>query len=233
MRALALLVALFVAVGCAKFPDNAGTNNTRLTFTMRVAGEIRSNYVYIVALNFSDEVNPTAQGPIPVVRQPWGNGYVAGTVSHFVRYDPFAFPPTGFAIFRFRNFDLNQPEQIGVPVLSDDVPQGGKTLRFTLDLGQLGLTASEIAALRSVQVNFLTMNRVPTGSDAGGKTLDALGDTRTVSGINEFVVVRLDRSGTVDNSTGITSGLEPANDVIDLVDPDLDIVDWSVRVDRP
>lgn len=231
MKRFFVALILVLVAGCAKFPNVSGGRSTRLVFSMTVDGQLRPDYVYRVAMNFTTEAPPTTQGPIPVVRAPWGNGYVAGTATNFVDWNVNRYPPSGYGLYEFRGGDLNVPVQIGVPILSDAVQQGGKTLRFTVDLTQLGLTDAQILALKYVQVNFLTMDRIPTGNDPGTKFWDALGDSTSVSGIDEFVNVPLYISGTYSNVQGINNqGLEPRGDV---ADPDLDIVAWQIEVQRP
>lgn len=218
-------------IGCAKFPTVSAGQTTRLVFSMTVDGELRPDLFYRVAMNFTTEAPPTTEGPIPVVRQPWGNGYVAGTVTNFVDWNPNRYPPFGYGLYEFRNGDLNTPVQIGVPVLADVVQTGGKTLTFTIDLSQLGLTQAQVAALKYVQVNFLTMDRIPTGNDPGTKIWDALGDSTSVSGIDQYVNIPLYISGTYSNVQGVQNqGLEPRGD---CPDPDLDIVAWSINVQLP
>lgn len=210
--------------GCAKFPDNGGAaSDRRLIFTMTVAREINPNFVYIVALNPSVDPNPTVEGPIPVVGPPWGNGFVAGNVKLFVRWDPLTSP--NFIIYRFRDQELIEFFQIGVPVNYEDVPDGGKTLRFELDLDQIADSTDQAPLLQSVQVNFLTMDKVPTGTTPVTKFFDSLGDTRLPSEIDDWVLIPLRTTGVYDDTR--FGGIEPENDV---QDPDLDITYWSVEV---
>ncbi len=231
MKRVFVALILILVAGCAKFPNVSSGRSTRLVFSMTVDGQLRPDYVYRVAMNFTTEAPPTTQGPIPVVRAPWGNGYVDGHATNFVDWNVNRYPPSGYGLYEFRGGDLNVPVQIGIPILSDAVQQGGKTLRFTIDLTQLGLTDAQILALKYVQVNFLTMDRIPTGNDPGTKFWDALGDSTSVSGIDEFVNVPLYISGTYSNVQGINNqGLEPRGDV---QDPDLDIVGWQIEVQRP
>lgn len=234
MRRACLALAAFLAAGCARFPSVPGQNSTRIIVTMTVSGQLKPNYVYVVAMNFTPQNPPTTGGPIPVVRSPWGNGFVAGTVSNFVRWDPNILAPGGFGLFKFQDPDLLAPVQIGIPVTYEEVQPGGKTLRFSVDISQLGLSPVDQAALQVVQINMLTMDRVPTGSDPGTKIWDALGDSTTISGINEWINVPLYVSGTYNNVQGIQNqGLEAANDLSGQYDPDLDIVSWQVEVQRP
>lgn len=195
-------------------------------FSMTVDREINPNYVYVVALRPSTEADPTDTGPIPVINQPWGNGMIAGNATVFIRWDPLTSP--NYIIYRFQDVNLINYFQAGVPINFDPVEPDGKVLRFEVDINQIAATPAEALLLQSVQVNFLTMDRVPQGSDPGGKVLDALGDTRLPSEIDEFVEIPLDVSGVYDNVR--FANLEPSGDT---PDPDLDIVDWSIEVRVP
>ncbi|HMS55676.1 MAG TPA: hypothetical protein PKA27_09780 [Fimbriimonadaceae bacterium] len=216
-----LLVAIAVVSGCAKLPDvGTGGTSKRLIFTLTVQGEIKSNYVYVIALRPSQELNPTTQGPIPVIAPPWGNGFVAGNCTHFVRWDPAQSPR--YILYQFRDTNLIDFFQLGVPINYVDVTPGGKVLKFELNLDQIAPVNPEL--IQSVQVNFLTMDRVPSGT-GGTKNWDALGDGRLPSEINEYITIPLRTSGVYDNTR--FGDLEPSNDA---PDPDLEITDFEVEV---
>ena len=186
-----------------------------------MAAEINPNYVYIVAFNPSVEINPPVTGPIPVIAPPWGNGFVAGTATHFMKWDTFQSPR--YQIFAFQNATLIEYFAIGIPINFVDVPAGGRQFRFEIDLSQIaGGTPPE--DLKSLQLNILTMNVVPQGS-GGDKIWDALGDSRLPSGVNEYIKIPLTGTGTYSNAS--FANLEPSGDVID---PALDIVDWQIEV---
>ena len=220
ITALCVLSSLLIG-GCAKLPDvGVGGRSKRLLFKFRVAGEIRNQYVYIVALRPSLEATPPTQGPIPVIAPPWGNGFVAGGVTHFVRWDPFQSPR--FLVYAFRDLNLLDFFQTGTPINVVDVNPGDKTIQFELELSQLAPVNTD--QYQSIQVNFLTMDRVPQGT-TGSKVWDALGDGRLPGQVNEYISVPLRTSGLYDNAR--FGGLEPPNDTID---PDLDITDFSVEV---
>lgn len=226
-----LVACLLAAItGCARFPAGPiAPSDTLLIFRMVVAGKVRSGeeegsggtpYIYMVALRPSEDPNPIEQGPIPVIAPPWGNGFVAGAVTHFVWWNPQMFPR--YALFQFRDALLNEYLHIATPIRYGDVPNGGQVIEFTLNLGQL-TGAPELA--QSLQVNFLTMDRIPQSGTS--KFWDALGDGRDPSQVNTPITIPLNRSGVYDNRTAVD--LEPEGDV---ADPDLDIVDWSVEVRR-
>jgi len=222
----AFLVALFLvlAPGCAKFPSGGpGVQTKRLVIRMTVAGRLREGYVYVVAFRPSNDLNPTTQGPIPVISAPWGNGFVAGNCTHFLRWDPLGSPQ--YSLFAFRDALLNEWFLLGSPLNFVEVPPNGRTLQFEIDLTQIAPTPADALLYQSVQINFLTMDRVPQGTSGGSKSWDALGNSGIPSEINTPVTIPLLTTGIYDNARFFN--LEPSGD---NPDPDLDIVDWSVEV---
>jgi len=241
MKRLAILGLTLALAGCAKFPSNGSTQNTKVHFSMTVAGTIKPQYVYVVAIRWAKTDPPfdPDHGPIPVIASPWGNGIVAGRCNVYMRWDSFQFP--NYQMYRFSDaipddqFPTNgqayntNPVQQQPPINYVDVTDGGRTIEFDLDMSQIAPSTAEIPQIRDLQVNFLTMDRVPQGGDSGSKVWDALGNT-TVFDSNDFITVSVDRNGTYSNSTVPLPGLEPSGDV---ADPDLDIVDWKIQVIRP
>lgn len=223
IHGIALLTALAMA-GCAKLPDNGtGANGTRLSFTLKVSREIKPGYIYMVALRPSADLNPPEQGPIPVISPPWGNGFVAGTVTHFVMWANTQSPR--YLLYQFRpGTNLIEYFAIGAPVNYIDVNPGEKTLRFELDLTQLAPDAATAATFQSLQVNFLTMDRIPQGS-GGTKNWDALGNGSLPGEVNSPITIPLRTSGTYNNAR--FNDLEVPGDV---PDPDLDITDFTIEV---
>jgi hypothetical protein len=220
-----LLAGALALAGCAKFPGGGGgQGSTRLIFELELDGPINPNFVYIVALRPSTEDVPTTQGPIPVIAPPWGNGFVAGGVTHFVRWDVTQSPH--YLIYQFRDSQLIDYFERGVPITFQEVEPGGRILRFEIELTQIAASQAEAESFRTLQVNFLTMDGVPQGS-GGDKSWDALGDGRLPSEINEYVNIPLRTAGVYDNRR--FQDLEPRGD---NPDPALDILDWSVEV-RP
>lgn len=224
MKKIVLALVTLAGVGCAKLPDAAsGVGGTRLAFTLRLAREVRPNYIYIVALRPSTDSNPTEQGPIPVIAPPWGNGFVAGTVTHFVMWANTQSPR--YLVYQFRpGTNLIEYFAIGAPLNYVDVNPGEKTLRFEINLSQIAPDAVTAATYQSLQVNILTMDRIPQGS-GGTKNWDALGNSSLPSEVNSPITIPLRTSGVYDNAR--FGDLEVAGDV---ADPDLDIVDFSIEV---
>lgn len=239
MRKLLVLVLFLAICGCAKFPSTGGGNgSTRIIVTMWVAGKIRTGtestsgglpYVYMVGINPNTEENPTIQGPIPVIAPPWGNGFIAGHCQYFMWWNPQASPKYG--LYKFQDSLLNQFLLIGTPVISENIVEGVNKIRFEFDLTQLIPDPIEAATIKSLQMNFFTMDRIPqVGTE---KFWDANGDARSglAQDINLPILVSLRTSATYNNNRAFIK--EPANDVTGANDPDLDIIDWSIEVRLP
>lgn len=218
------LAALPLALGsCAKLPSTgAGVRTKRIVVTATMQQAINPNFVYIFAFRPSTEVTPTTQGPVPVISFPWGNGFVGGNCTYFVRWDPFQSPR--YLIYRFNDPNLTSWYQTGVPVNYVDVGTNSRTFLFEVDLTQLALTPAEAESYKSMQINILTMDRIPQGS-GGGKAWDALGDGRQPTTINDYITVDLRTTGIYNNAK--YGMMEPAGDA---PDPSLDIVDFQVEV---
>jgi len=227
VKKFGVFLLLVVLLGCAKLPPEGSIPVTkRLVFTVTTANPLNPNYIYMVALNPSTDVNPTTQGPVPVVAQPWGNGFVAGGCSNFVWWDPSQPPGAHYTIYQFVDASLINFVRTSVPVDSTEPPVGtGRTLQFTIDLAQIAPSVDVANSYQNIQINLLTMDRRPQGNDTGGKNWDALGDGRIPSQINTWVTIPLRVSGVYTNQT--FSNIEPTGDV---ADPALDIVDFSIEV---
>ena len=223
-------LALLASLGCAKFPETGGnTSNKLLIFKLKVDRRIRTGedpndngipYVYMVAIQPRTSTNPIEQGPIPVIAPPWGNGFVAGNATHFVWWNPLQFPR--YTIYKFQDPLLNTYTQVGVPVNYREVTPGSAEIYFEINLSQIEPVPTQAALIESLQVNFLTMDRIPVSGNV--KFWDAIGDGRIPSQINDWLVIPLRTSAIYQNSD---NDIEPRGD---QVNPDLDIVDWSVEV---
>jgi hypothetical protein len=71
------------------------------------------------------------------------------------------------------------------------------------------------------------MNRLATSG--GARVWDAIGNSLNPVDVNSFVTVDLRVNGVVDNRFSI----EPAGDTAGGDDPDLDLADFSIEVQRP
>lgn len=226
MRAAAFALALFLAFGCARFPTGGGGGFTkRFRFTIRLAAPVNPQYVYIVAINDADDLTGQNGGPIPVIQRPWGNGFVAGRATHFVRYDGFL-PNGGYGVFRFTDLvNLLTYFQTGVPVNFLTPGPGDDTLFFEIDATQLRPDPMQAVLIRALQVNILTMDRVPTDpNDPNPKTWDALGDSRDPQSINDYITIDTTTNRIYRNAD---LQIEPPQDT---PDPSLDIVDWTIEI---
>lgn len=220
------LILLIVISGCAKVPSGAGVPNTTLvTFSMQMQQPVNPSFVYIIALNPSNVLSPTTQGPIPVVAPPWGNGFVAGTVQYFIRWDLTQPPAQQCAIYAFTDQNLINYSLVGVPI-NFIVSPDQTTLTCQIDLAQIASSVAASQAYQSLQLNFLTMNVVPQGSSNANKVEDALGNQNNPQTINSPITIPLNKSGTYDNNR-YGGDLAQPNWV---TDPSLDIVNFSVVV---
>ncbi|HVL40418.1 MAG TPA: hypothetical protein VM328_13595 [Fimbriimonadaceae bacterium] len=228
LLALCLSAAL---VGCAKFPDEGAPGDTkRLVFTLEFEGEVSDFYLYHVVIFPSPELNPTDQGPVPVIGPPWGNGFVAGNVRYFIRWTPTQSPQ--FIIYRFEGDDLINFREVGVPINFVIVPPNDpqnpnqverRFLRFEIDLDQIAETPAEADAYRSLLVNVISVENLGGGTQQ--RAWDALGNSALPSGVNQWVRIPLNLSRTFRNQD--FAGLEPRGDV---ADPALDLIDWAIEV---
>ena len=222
---LILLALVFTILGCAKFPANFQPDATRVVFRMTVRGQIRNDYVYVFPIRTSVDPNPTGDGPIPVLQFPSANGFVAGTVQYFVLWTP---DTQQYTLYKFTDSTLTFYNAVGTPLNPVDVTPGSRTLGFELSLDQLVDTPGTSNTLQVLQVNFLTMNKRLDQSNGSSRIIDCLGNTNLLTDFNEPVKIPLATTGTYDNAR--FNFLEPLDP--DCPDPDLDISDWSVQVNR-
>ena len=95
-------------------------------------------------------------------------------------------------------------------------------MQFEIDLSQL-VPALDVPNLKSVQVNYLTMNN--TNTSGSGRIWDALGDANIPTQVNAPFTFRLNASRVFNNLN--QGNIEPVGDSLD---PDLDLSDWEVEV---
>jgi hypothetical protein len=211
--------------GCAKFPLNQTADATRVIFRMSVRGQINPSYVYVFPIRTSIDPNPTGDGPIPTLQFPTSNGFVEGNVNYFVLWDGAA---NQYTLNRFTDSTLAFYTQVGIPLNTLDFTSGTKTLGFELSMEQLVTTPGTSNQIQVLQVNFLTMNKRLDQSSGNSRKIDCLGNTNLQTDFNEPVKIPLATTGLYDNAR--FNFLEPIDP--DCPDPDLDISDWSVQVNR-
>jgi hypothetical protein len=219
----AALLLLPLVAGCARSPGDGGAQPThQLIVQLTVAGRVQPSLFYDVAL---DVTGDQGSGPIPIVGPPWGNGFVTGTVTHFVRIQG-----TQAQVFQFRpDTNLLEYESLGRP-FDFRFQAGSSTVTVTLDLDTLVPDAS---ALTNVNVNMIATDTVPLDPQfPGPKLVDGFG-----SAGNRFLTIPVFATRVFTNRD-FTVPLEPPNDVIRAPSlttadaPDLDIVDWRIEVLR-
>jgi hypothetical protein len=222
---LILLALVFTLLGCARFPANFQPDATRVVFRMTVRGQIRSDYVYVFPIRTSTDPNPIGDGPIPTLQFPTSNGFVEGHVQYFVLWTP---DTQQYTLYKFTDSTLTFYNAVGTPLNPIDVTPGSRTLGFELSLEQLVDTPGTSKQLQVLQVNFLTMNKRLDQSNGSTRIIDCLGNTNLLTDFNEPVKIPLATTGLYDNARfNFLEPLEP-----DCPDPDLDISDWSVQVNR-
>jgi len=256
LRVLQLIGVAYVCGSCAEFPPNSGASNfTAITFSFSVAGNIldtytsgSSNYyIYDVAISASPLPNPAITlAPVPVINSSNPNGRVAGSPNFLIEFNSLN-PTTSlpFTLYRFalasevpNPNDPTNPVNLGVyspttrgQIINFTTPETGgdqATLTFTVYTNELADTDAEAKALQTLYVNILTMTR-PANQGSGARVIDGLGDSRTVSGLNNFLAINLLKSGSYTNA----AGFEPAGDTFGGTDPDVDIVNYTVTVTPP
>ncbi len=252
----AAVLSIALAAGCARLPPgSAALSGKRLIVTLNYSGFINPNYHYFFLLNNVGDQN--ANGPVPVVLPPYGNGFAtgsgaqAGGFTDFVRFDNFQPGNNGYSLYHVVG-DLNRSAFVneGSPLSTTrpDVndPRTGKQLQFQIDLSQLitdsngkPLPAEQAVAaansIRFLQMNIISTDIVPTDlTTLINKQVDSLGDTRTSTGQSTFIVLDVAQNRVYRNSDYIGQfAFEPSdNDIFGVTntDPSLDLVDWSVEI---
>jgi len=245
-------LAILAGGGCAKFPDGGGVGEfTRVSFRFRVSGAINdavdttplSQYVYIVAVRALDtEDVPNVGAPAPVIGDNSPNGFVAGSPTHFVVYDSTR-AARPFILNKFNPGptagDPDNPINLGSwfdtsatrrPIINFTSPVNGgdpKELKFDLFVDQLVDSDNLAPNLKKLQVNILAMNVKSTSS--ARRSWDALGNSLSPTEIVTTLTVDLRFNQIINNA----SGIEPENDTVGFVDPDVDISDFTIEVQRP
>ncbi|AIE84116.1 hypothetical protein [Fimbriimonas ginsengisoli] len=250
-RSILAIAAVSLLAGCAKFPSNpaANSNVTKVIIRVQVAGTINPNYVYDVAIRSSADPNPTtdqAKVPSPTLDSSSPNGRMAGSPTHFVEFNALTSQIEPFSLYRFATaaeipnptdpsnlINLAHWTQVTdqrIVTFEPVTPGSSNTLAFTLYINQIPDTLNSNANPQALQLNFLTMNRL-SNQGAGNRVIDSLGDNRSPGGPNQFIKIDLRSNLTYGNAGGLPgSDLEPTGD---CADPDLDIVGWTVEVQRP
>ena len=177
------------------------------------------SFHYFFAIN----TDPNATGPVPVVASPWGNGWGAGRITHFVQVAP-AYPiPT---LYRFTDpTDMTGAEPVQGGVLVYEFLADSRVLRFTLDLDRLNPPAADIP--ETIDFNIITTNRLPQGPNvpAPDRVFDALGPGAR----SEPIEINLRQDGRIYQNGESISTPEGDRDVSLQA---LDIIDWKIEVQR-
>lgn len=229
---------------CAKFPPpgTANGNFTQVTFSLTLSRQVNINYTYIVAITASPLVNaPGQSAPVPVFdpsKNP--NGFVAGSPTHYIIFNAANENIQPFQLFRFAlqtevpnpqdptntvNLAVSAPSTRGVitnfqPVNAgtNSDPGTSNTLQFTLFTNLLGDTDAQAQLLKTLQVQFLTMN---TTQATSSRVIDFLGQRTQPN----FQVVDLRTSNQYGSAQ--PGGIQPTGN---CPDPDVAITSWAITV---
>ncbi len=239
--ALFAMLGISSLAGCAKSPSSPSARvGTQMVISMTVRGVIRPDYFYYVLFNNSADASGTS-GPVPVVAPPYGNGFAAGTFTHFVVVNGAqgsggggSAAPVGYGVFAITpGSNLRSFTPLPSPV---QTATGTSTIQFRIPLSELATAAVPAASIRYVQINFVNTNTVPVDPNYTGlKLFDALGDGTQPGGINDYISIDVSKAATYQNSD---KNLEGPNDVVQVGngtfqvvnEPDLDIVNWQVQI---
>jgi hypothetical protein len=214
---------LLVAAGCAHTPAGvAGPPPRQLLLTETVAGLIAPEDFYYLAMDFSGDA---AKGPVPVIGPPWGNGWGAGSITHYVLIHG-----NQAQVYRIRpGTNLLGSDFLGRP-FDFRPPVNSGTLSVTLDMDTL---IDPTSSVTFTNVNFINTDRVDVDPRFNGpKLVDAFGDNGT-----RFVPIPI-RTNRVFTNQDFSGAGEPQGDVLLVPDripanaPDLDIVNWQIEVRR-
>lgn len=219
-------ILVFAIFGCARFPSSPpGGEGRKLRFWFKLAAPVNPNFVYIVAINDRDDATGAQGGPSPVIARPWGNGFVANKATHFVRFQSTQ-PSGGYSFNLFTDLlTLLSFVQTGIPLNFVTPGPGDSTIEFEISLSQLRPAPGDPNLITGLQINFLTMDRVPTDpGDTNPKYWDALGNSTSPATINDYITINAQQDRIYRNSD---TQIEPQGDV---QDPSLDIIDWRIEV---
>jgi len=205
---------------------------------MTVSGVINPNYYYFVVINTSND-STGASGPVPVVAPPWGNGFVAGSATHFIEYNG-SLPYDGYSVYTFTSgSSLNQYTATAIPTQDTAASSLSNSLEFTIPLSDIATSSISASSMTSIQVNMIATNRLPTSpTDTSSKEFDSFGDTEySTAGLNGWATISTAQSGSYSNSrTKLVSGnvqkTNGSGGYSSTTEPDLALTDWSILVER-
>jgi hypothetical protein len=210
--------------GCASTPSGVTPGKqTLITFEVQVAGSINTanpaSYYYIVL----DTDNDPSDGPIPVVSRPWGNGYAAGSYTHYILYRP----GSGFRVYRSADPNHTEAVYMGTPLQAGiaTTNRPNDTLVVQVERSQIATVNTNVSAL---DVNVIATDRVPLDpQEITPKIVDGLGPSG-----NDFVTIPLTFTTTYANGVDPDPGHpETPNDAPGLATrPDLDLASWRITV---
>lgn len=222
-----LLLSGAGVTGCAKGPPGGVPQvvSSRLVFEWIVQGFVRDQFYYFVAIDDDDDPN---DGPIPVFREPLGNGW--GTQSFTLSVEYHAGQYRLLRHTRLPDGTISPGTVVPTGLINAIPPRqlGGDEMRFELDINQL-IQQGFLRDARTLDINFITTDQISFVPPAG-KTFDGLEQSGNV-----HITIPFQVNGTFENGTMGASD-EDIGDVQQCFDingcPDLDIADWHIEVQR-
>jgi hypothetical protein len=257
--AFGTLAALCMTLSCARQPPNGTAfSGKRLRVIMTFRQAINPIYHYFLVINkqgtFGTSITSGAIGPVPVivpaVNGSFGNGFATGSDSSAHGFTDYVeFTQGNFNLYHIGQDTLQGPFiPEGHPVSVTPYANGATSLQFDLDLGQLVYNtnnlplspadAANIALqIQYLQVNIIATDTTSTSPDLSHKEVDALGDTSSRTGQQNFLELDL-RTPRIYQSSDNSQSAEPSsNDVfvypqdsVGTGDASLDLVDWSMQI---
>lgn len=215
--------------GCAKNPSSGVVSGKQLVITLKVAGRISPidpadpgiKRYYFVAIDNDNDQNT---GPWAVVGPPYGgNGWVTssdpvnsiGLTSYFV-ISPEDQSGSVYGILPGSYFlGTTAPR----PPIRYEIIDSSTAMRITIDLGQVETAAIPAANINQLNFNFITTNQLAVNPSYTYpyREWDSLG-----IGGQDYISIDTNQSTT-------WSGDDEQGDVSD---PDMDIIHWSVEIQR-
>jgi len=210
---------LLLLAGCARWPEEPIEEQARTLLTMEITVKGKINPYYYYYFVFDTDGDPT-DGPIPIaeISEPFdpGNGWGTGSFTHYIE-----FHGGTFEVIR-GGPDPSTPQVKLGPPFSFSIQE--RTLSVTVNLNRLKAQETD-PDYTHLDLNFLTVNDLfLAGTFPPEREFDGLGLTGRQY-IEEFDV-RFDRE--ISNS-GLEGGT-PLEMEGDVLDPDLDLMDWTIRV---
>ncbi len=223
-------IIIFTLTGCAKYPTTPVQSSRQLIITLTVRGQIEPEDTvdpsfsrhYFIAIDNDNDPNT---GPLAAFYPPYGGtGWVTSEdaqdsigLTSFIQYD--TDNPLGYIYGVLSgSYFLNRTSPL--PIISAQLLDGGSSVRFVIDFSQLATDDIPADDITQLNINFITTNALPTGSNqyVEGREIDGLGPSG-----QEYITIPTTTDQIFQDDDEDSPNLVPS-------DPDLDIIHWQVEV---